>query len=111
MINGEVIQQVHTRSQMDEDSEEEEIKISQFFTRNKSLSFLLSNDRAHKPHKKMGNISLVVRREGETESVDDPKSHMPRTGKSKTKNSINQSLPIEKIKENERNKGEISMNK
>lgn len=93
MIRGEEIQRVHTRSEAEEDSEEE-IKISQFFTRNKSFSFLLSNDQAHKPHRKMGNISLMVRGRGETESIDDPKDHMPRTGKSKTKVSIGQSLPI-----------------
>ena len=35
---------------------------------------------------------------GETESLDDPKGDMPRTGSSKQKFGIGQSLPPEKIK-------------
>ena len=40
---------------------------------------------------------MLVEGNGETESVDDPRNHMPRTGKSQSKFSIGQSLPIDRI--------------
>lgn len=69
------------------ESEEDEhnsvdVRISQFFTRNKSLSFLLSQEEAPRPHKKAINASMAL--EANLEREEDSTANLPRTAKSKS---------------------------
>lgn len=46
------------------ESENESIRISQFFIRNKSFNYILNTDAAEKPHKLLNNLSVDVEPRG-----------------------------------------------